>query len=95
MYFTESRTDLPREAIGMYLLMGFVPEFLRKHIVTCEFLGKGVRTPVSPLDAPMETSLEQLSRASVYSFLFTGSYLDCTPNIHVPLKKDQNRIITE
>ena len=44
-YFTDSRTDLPREAIGPLgsncFSRGSVPVFLRKHITTCDFRGSG------------------------------------------------------
>ena len=44
-YFTESRTDLPREAIGPEgsncFSRGSVPVFVRNHIEICNFLGRG------------------------------------------------------
>ena len=52
-YFTEGSTDLPREAIGPKASpVGYVPEwtkFLRKPIVTCDFLrGWGLDFPCPP-----------------------------------------------
>ena len=42
-HFTEGRTKLPREAIGPFesncFSRGSVPDFLKKPIVTCDFLG--------------------------------------------------------
>ena len=38
-YFTDGRTDLPREAIGP-VSRGSVQVFLRKHIATCNFPGE-------------------------------------------------------
>ena len=48
-YFTESYTDLPREASGLIGLS--VTEFLRKPIATCTFFFGGGLFP-HPLDLP-------------------------------------------
>ena len=69
MYFTEGRTDLPREAIGPEgsncFLKGVRTRIvLRKTIVTCDFSGRLGPNPLShfPLGPPM-----------ILAFLYSGS----------------------
>ena len=49
MYFTEGRTDLPREARVQFSQGVLVPEFLRKHIATCGFPWGGGGSGPCPL----------------------------------------------
>ena len=64
MYFTEGRTDLPREAIGspggtIASRGGSLPVFVLDSIATCDFRGGGggVRTTVPSLDPPVYSTI--------------------------------------
>ena len=91
LYFTESRTDLPREAIGQEGSNCFsrrvCTSVSKTHIATCDFPGRGggggPKPLFSPLDPPMVTNKDMFGyiESSPYEHSLTqrsltlGTYL--------------------
>ena len=51
-YFTEGRTNLPRELDPIASRGGSVPAFIRKPIANCDFQGWGDPDPLPPPPSP-------------------------------------------
>ena len=92
-YFTEGRTDLPREAIGPDCFWrGSVPLFRRKHVVTCDFTGEGDPDPRRPsgsanVDAFSKYTVESRTVLFLFAWLLGKTVIcvcEISGHIHIP-----------